>query len=76
MPARKSRVRFSSLRIGEEGWVRMLGTKSFAPIRKTSWDGGVFTGDPKGTASGLRGRRFAAIRDPSVIRKSERKNKK
>lgn len=75
MATKKNKVRFSSLRVGEEGWVRMLGTKSFAPIRKTSWDGGVFTGDPKGTASGLSGRRFAAIRDPIVIRKSEGKRK-
>jgi hypothetical protein len=76
MAARKSRVRFSSLRIGEEGWVRMLGTKSLAPIRKTSWDGGIFTGDPKGAPSGaLRGRRFAAIRNPTVIRKSKGKGR-
>jgi hypothetical protein len=76
MARRKGRVKFSSLRIGEEGWVRMMGTRRYAPIRKTSWDGGVFTGDPKGTASGLSGKRFAAIRDPVVIRKSEGRKKR
>jgi hypothetical protein len=76
MAIRKSRFRFSSLRIGDEGWVRMLGTKSFAPIRKTSWDGGIFMGDPKGVPSGtLRGKRFAAIRNPIVIRKSKGKGR-